>query len=153
MQLGMPAHGARVVGTATVGPAALTLSGCGVSSARMVVTMGPPSPHTTIVSPSFSMPAGVVGGRAEGGEVRCTPSRIGTAAVSVPCSGTAAKRQEAGSPPDTEAALPLQLPAGQPLPLPSPLTSTTSIVVPRPSICFTSSTVHCRGAQEGQGQH
>ena len=35
----------------------LTRSGCGVSSARTVVTMGPPRPHTTIVSPSRSMPA------------------------------------------------------------------------------------------------
>jgi hypothetical protein len=53
--------------------------GCGVSSARMVVLMGPCRPHTTMVSPSWR----------------------------------------------------------------TPFTSTTSMVVPSPSMTFTSRTVHC----------
>ena len=56
----------------------ISTSGCGVSNERIVVTIGPPRPHTTIVSPSRNMP----------------------------------------------------------------FTRITSIVVPRPSICFTSSTEH-----------
>mmetsp|Transcript_13234 Transcript_13234/g.20967 ORF Transcript_13234/g.20967 Transcript_13234/m.20967 type:complete len:249 (-) Transcript_13234:2689-3435(-) len=57
----------------------ISFMGCGVSSARMVVTIGPFMPAKTIWSPSFSVP----------------------------------------------------------------LTSTTSMVVPRPSMFFTSMTVHC----------
>jgi hypothetical protein len=49
-------------------PRRLAFMGCGVSRARMWVTMGPPRPHTTIVSPSRSMPAaGEVGDRRGGG--------------------------------------------------------------------------------------
>ena len=120
-------------------PAApLTRRGCGVSSARMVVTIGPPSPHTTIWSPSRSMP-----GTSRRGQRAKTRQRRAACVCQqqqkqqrqqcrqqwIHCMGCASLAYRPVPPhPPTH----------------PPLTSTTSMVVPSPSICFTSSTVLCR---------